>query len=116
MEERESNEVKTPKFDVEEIREGAPFAVLSYVFFGWILTYILKKDNRFAIFHARQGIVISVGSLLCFTIMFIPVLGLLFGIFALGLAFASLYGIYLSLTGKCERMYLISDVADKLVV
>jgi len=29
---------------------------------------------------------------------------------------ASLYGIVLSLTGKSDRIYLVSDIADRLVV
>jgi len=99
-----------------EVKEGAPFAVLSYISCLWILTFIFKKDNQFALFHARQGIVIFVGSIICFVFMFIPVVGLLFKIFLFVLAIASLYGIYLSLTGKTEPIYVIGDIAQRLVV
>ena len=99
-----------------EVKEGAPFAVLSYIFCLWILTFIFKKDNQFALFHARQGIVIFVGNIICLAFMFIPVLGILFSILQLALAITSLYGIYLSLTGKTEPIYLIGDIAQRLVV
>lgn len=99
-----------------EVKEGVPFAVLSYILCLWILTFIFKKDNQFALFHARQGIVIFVGNIICFAFMFIPVLGVLFSILQFVLVITSLYGIYLSLTGKTEPIYLIGDIVKRLVV
>ncbi|MDD3295754.1 MAG: hypothetical protein PHU64_00145 [Candidatus Omnitrophica bacterium] len=104
------------KFTEVEIKEGAPFAALSYVFFLWILTFIFKKDNAFALYHARQGIVIFIGDVICLTFMFIPIIGVLFGLLALILAVVRVYGILLSLTGKSDKIYVISDLAEKLVV
>jgi uncharacterized membrane protein len=104
------------KFDTEEIREGAPFAALSYVFCLWILTFIFKKDNGFARFHARQGVVIFIATFACLTLTFVPVFGGLFGFLAFLLVLASFYGIYLSLTGKAERIYFVGEIADKLVI
>jgi len=108
--------MKPQEFDKEEISEGAPFAMLSYVLFLWILVFIFKKDNNFARFHAKQGIVIFIGNIISLLLMTIPVIGILFGLIEVGLILASLYGIYLSLTGKSERIYFISDVADKMVI
>lgn len=108
--------MEIPKFDEQEIKEGAPFAALSYVLFLWILTFIFKRDNGFAHFHAKQGIVIFIGEVVCLPFLFIPVIKVLFVLLGLLLFAASLYGIYLSLTGKCESIYVISDIANKLVV
>ena len=108
--------MKDMKLSKQEIKEGAPFAVLSYVLFLWILTFIFKKDNRFAYFHARQGIVIFVGNVICFILTFVPILGFLFGLGQIILIFFSLYGIYLSLTGKIKSMVVIGDIAEKLVI
>ena len=108
--------MKSQELGEKEIKDGAPFAMLSYVLFLWILVFIFKKDNDFARFHAKQGIVIFVGNILCLLLMVIPVLGIVFGLLEIGFVFASLYGIYLSLTGKTERIYLISDIADKMVI
>ena len=104
------------QMDLNEIKEGAPFAALSYVFCFWILTFILKKDNQFAYFHAKQGIVLLVGEIACVIFVFIPVLGGLFGFLLLVLMCFDLYGIYLSLTGKMTSMPVIGDIAQKLVV
>ena len=108
--------MKKPKLDKKDIREGAPFAALSYVLFLWIFTFIFQKDNQFARFHAKQGIVIFVGNIVCLFFAFIPLLRALFGFLELILIVVSLYGMYLSLTGQCERMYLVSDIADRLVI
>lgn len=108
--------MKEQKLDKKVITDGAPFALLSYVFILWILTYIFKKDNSFATFHARQGIVIFVGNLICFVFGLIPVLGAIFHLAGYILVLTSLYGIYLSLTGKCQKIYIIGDIAQKLVV
>jgi len=104
------------KFNEQEVREGAPFAALSYVLFLWILTFILKKDNAFARHHARQGIVIFIGTMGCFPFIFVPGIGVLFKLLALGLAIAALYGIVLSVTGKTDPIYLVSEIAKRLVV
>jgi uncharacterized membrane protein len=104
------------QMDLNEIKEGAPFAALSYVFCFWILAFILKKDNQFAYFHAKQGIVLFVGEIACTIFAFIPVLGGLFGFLLLVLMCFALYGIYLSLTGKMASMPIIGDIAQKLVV
>ena len=110
-------EKKVSKLDNRKmIKEGAPFAVLSYVLLFWILTFIFKKDNSFAYFHARQGVVIFVGHVICFSFAFLPVFGALFRLLAFVLTLVSLYGIYLSLMGKYERIYLVSDIADKIVI
>jgi uncharacterized membrane protein len=105
------------KLTEEEIRDGAPFAALSYVFFLWILTFIWKKENRFAHFHARQGIALFIGELGMGIFALIPFIGIVF--YALGLIlflFLSLYGIYFSLTGRAKRIPFISNISDKFVV
>ena len=51
--------MKDIKLSKQEITEGAPFAVLSYVLFLWILTFILKKDNE-----DMHGLLLKAGILL----------------------------------------------------
>lgn len=110
---RKNESLRIPDY---EIKDGAPFAALCYVLFLWIFTFIFKKENKFALFHARQGIVIFMGNVVCFSFMFVPVLGIIFAGFQLLLSLISLYGIYLALTGKTEKIPLVSDVSDKIVV
>ena len=108
--------METPKISEQEVKDGAPFAALSYLFFLWIFTFIFKKDNQFARFHAKQGIVISIAMTVCFLLSSMPLLGVLFRIIRLVLICASLYGIYIALTGKYKEIPLIGDIAKKLAV
>ncbi len=112
---KEAKDLKDLK-EIKEIKEGAPFAALSYVLFLWILTFIFKKDNRFAYFHAKQGIVIFFAKAICLALTFLPLLGGLFKFFGLILVFVSLRVVYLSLRGRCARIYLVSNIADKLIL
>ena len=99
----------------KEIKTGMPFALLSYILFLWILTFIFEKDNQFARFHAKQGIVIFIGNVICLYCMFIPVLGGLFRLATFVLFIMSLYGIYFALTGKRKKIFFVGDIADKLI-
>jgi uncharacterized membrane protein len=112
------NEREEMVFDEREVKEGAPYAVLSYVFFLWILTFIFKKEaNRFAHFHAKQGIVIFVGEVICLFLLMIPLVGTVFSHIGFIILFvASLCGMYSALTGKAKRIALVGDIADKMVI
>jgi uncharacterized membrane protein len=105
------------KLDIEEIREGAPFAALSYCFFLWIFAFIFRKNNRFAHFHARQGIVVFIGEVVFIVLALLPFIGKIFYVTGLILfLFVSLYGIYSALTGKLARIPLVAEIADKFVI
>ena len=105
------------KLSKEEIRQGAVFAAISYVFLFWLVAFILKKDNEFTHYHARQGLVIFILEILCFFFLAVPFLGILF--YKIGeiiLVIFSIYGAYSSLTGKLCRIPVVTNIASKLVV
>ena len=85
---------KTPDEDI--VREGKFFAIISYVSFLCIITLILKKDNKFALYHARQGLVLFVMEVAAFILSIIPLLGWLIGIF--GYALFLLVSIWINIT------------------
>ncbi len=105
------------RLDEKEIKEGAALGALSYVFFLWILFFLFKKDNRFAHYHARQGLVIFIGEILCFFFPLIPLIGaVLYHLGELILIIFSLYGIYSSLTGKMCHIPIVTNIASKIVI
>lgn len=105
------------KLEEKEIREGAPFAAISYILFLWLIAFILKKDNEFAHYHAKQGLIIFIGEIIC---LFLPIFGFIGVIFyKIGLIvflILSLYGVYSSLTGKLCRIPVVTEIASKLVI
>ncbi|MCM8787692.1 MAG: hypothetical protein NC935_06545 [Candidatus Omnitrophica bacterium] len=101
----------------EEIRNGAPFAALSYCLFLWILAFIFCKKNNFAHFHAKQGIVIFIGEVIFAILSLLPIVGKFFYIIGLVVfLWLSVIGIYSALTGNLKRFPIISNIADKFII
>ena len=76
----------------------------------WILALVflfLKKDDSFVRFHAKQGVVLFVASLLTW----IPMIGWVLG-FAIFLA--AVAGFIKALQGEKYRLPLIFDIAEKI--
>lgn len=99
----------------KEIRRGRFLAVISYVSFLGVITLIRKRHNRFAVFHAKQGIVIFGFEVASFVLIKIRILDALlstcgFWIFML----ISLWGIVQVFMGKYGRIVIISDIAEKI--
>lgn len=101
----------------KEIQEGKFFAIISYLSFLCIVSLILKKENKFALYHAKQGLVLFVFEASSFILTIIPILG---GIVRmLGLIFfilASLWCILQVLMGNFNRLPVISEIADKIIL
>ena len=101
----------------QEIREGKFFAVISYVSFLCIITLILKKDNKFALFHAKHGLVLFVMEVAAFILSIIPFLGWLIGVFGYTLfLLISLWGIMQSALGIYCRIPVITKISEKVIL
>ncbi|MCX5697557.1 MAG: hypothetical protein NTU54_06305 [Candidatus Omnitrophica bacterium] len=101
----------------KEIQEGRFFAVISYIFFLSILTLLFKKDNKFALYHAKQGLVLFVFEVTGFVLSIIPILSWL--IHTVGFALAvivSVWGLFKAWTGEYGRIILISEIAEKIII
>ena len=108
----------------EQIRKGAGFAALSYVFFLCIFVLFYKKDNEFTRYHAKQSLVLFIGLMVCWlsaaVVGHLGILGVLAGLaHAVGTLLyliCAVAGIFSSLMGIKTRFPIISDFADKLVI
>lgn len=99
----------------KDIQEGKFFAIISYISFLCIVALVLKKENKFALFHAKQGLVLFVFEVASFILCVIPILGWLIRIFGtVVFTLVSLWGILQALMGNFGRILLISDIADKI--
>ena len=101
----------------KEVKEGKIFAVVSYWLFLCILPLILKKDNKFAVFHGKQGLVLFIFLVAGFIFNIIPFLGQLVYRFALFIyLLLSLWGTIQALMGNYSRIPLVSSIADKIIL
>ena len=99
----------------KEVLEGKPYAILAYLWILCLIPLILKKDNKFALFHAKQGLILFIGELVVGFVGVIPILGwmilfsgtILFGIL-------SLIGIVQALLGNFWKMPVVGEIAEKI--
>jgi len=99
----------------QEVLEGKAYAILAYLWILCLVPLILKKDNKFALFHARQGLVLFIGELVMGLVGIIPVLGWLvafFGTILFGVM--SLVGIVQVLQGNFWKMPVAGEIAEKI--
>jgi len=99
----------------KEIEEGRLFAILAYISFLCFVPLFLKKDNRFAFFHAKQGLVIFIGEILAAVLSAIPFFGAIVQFLAiLVFSLASVIGIIQVLMGQYWKMPYVYPVAEKI--
>lgn len=98
-----------------EVLEGKIYAVMSYWFFLCIIPFVLKKDNKFAVFHGRQGLVLFIFLSAGFLFSILPLIGALFYKLTLFIyMLCLLYGTVQSLRGKYSRIPVIYQVSQKI--
>lgn len=100
----------------KDVLEGKFFALISYISFLCIISLVLKKDNKFVLHHAKQGLVLFVFEVACFIISIIPILGWLIGVGMIVFGLVSLWSILQALMGNYSRIPVISDIADKIII
>jgi len=100
-----------------QVQEGKIFAVIAYLFILCIIPLLFKKDNRFALFHGKQGLVIFIAEVAVFVVSVVPFLGAIIwhlGILLFGCL--SLFGIVQALMGKYTKIPVVSTAADKIIL
>ncbi len=84
-------------------------AALSYVWILSVIMLILKKDDPFVQFHAKQGIILFLGTIVA---GFVPALGW----FVINpiLIIAEIVGFIMALQGKEFKIPVVGDLAGKI--
>jgi len=104
----------TPKLD-----EGRLFALLAYLLsiVGVVIVLVAKKDSRFAVFHAKQSLILFFGWVLSGGLLMahVPFLSSLIS-WLLNLALFVLWvvGIVYALTGQEKSLPVVGDLAAKM--
>ena len=99
-----------------EVKEGKFFAVIAYIGFLCIVGLLLKRENKFALYHGKQGLALFVLEVAGFILSIIPLLAWLKTIgFALVLL-VSLWGAFKAWQGSYARIPLVSAIADKIIL
>lgn len=94
-------EVITSKFSKKEIEDGKLMGILSYISILSLIPYLTEKNNRFVMYHAKQGVNLFILEVICSIVLSVvgPLLWLLLGVVALVSALVSLASLALSIIG-----------------
>ena len=91
-----------------DIESSRLVAALSYVWILFLIPLFLKRDSKFAQFHAKQGLVIF---LIEFVLMWIPVIGHALLVVVIVMA---IFGIIKAYNGESWKMPLIYNWSEKI--
>lgn len=104
---------KPDEFDANDVQENKVFAALSYLGILVLIPLLVKKDSKFAMEHAKQGLVLFIIEMILWVVNFIPVLGqILWVVVGIALCIVSLMGLIYALQGKFWKIPLVYDWAQ----
>ncbi len=109
--------VKLQKNDNHEINEGKIFALLAYLSILCIIPLILKKDNKFCLFHAKQGLILFIAEVAVFVLSVLPFIGgILWRAGVLFFGFISIWCIIQVLLARYSKIPLVYGLAEKIIL
>jgi uncharacterized membrane protein len=93
----------------KDVQDNKLLAALSYLWILSVVMLLVKKDSKFVQFHAKQGLVLFLASIV---VSFIPFLGWFLLNPIVGIV--ALIGLIQALMGKYWKIPLVSDLAEKI--
>ncbi len=102
-----------PKNDV---LEGKFFAAISYISFFCIVTLVLKRENKFALYHAKHGLVLFLCEVILYILSAMVFLKVLLQLLGVVLSIVCIWGIVQSLMGTYSRIPVLTDIAEKITL
>jgi len=107
----------------KEIEEGKLFAFLGIFLtvIGFVIVLLTKKENKYAMYYAKQGLVLFFGyvamAIVNLILVWIPYVGwILTTVLWLGLLVLWVIGIIYSLSGEEKPIPLIGQIAEKIKI
>ena len=94
----------TADFDEKDIADNKVYAILSYIWILFLVPLLAAKESKFARFHANQGLVLFIASIIC---GIIPIVGWILGIVVLVL---EIIGIVNAAQGKAKEVPIVGKI------
>jgi len=104
------------KSSSKDVEEGKIFAFLGVflTIIGFIIVLLTKKDNKYAMFYAKQGLVLTIAWVILVIIAIIPILGwIIYAIGSIVMLILWVIGWIYALSGEEKHIPLIGKFADK---
>lgn len=114
-------EAKKPDMhgDPKDIEDNKVIAAIGYLWILCLVPLLAKKDSKFAQFHGKQGLVLTVVSVIMWFVSmilaFIPIIGWLIAfVIWIGILVLAILGIINSLNGQYWEMPILGEYAKKI--
>lgn len=95
----------------KDIENNQVIAAVGYIWILCLIPLFLKRDSKFAQFHAKQGLILFILELVGMLIFWIPMVGFL--LYVLVILFAVM-GIINALQGKYWEMPILGKYAKRV--
>jgi uncharacterized membrane protein len=95
--------------DQKDVEANKIFAVLAYLGILVLVPLLAKKESKFAMFHAKQGLVLLIGWIIGWLLSFVFI-GFILDIV---LIIFSIWGLINAATGKMVKLPLVGDLGEK---
>ena len=100
-----------------DVEEGKSWAAIAYLGILFLIPLLAKKDNDFAQYHARQGMVLFIGYVIVSFVGMIPFLGwIVSGIAWLLLFILFIMGLINALGGKKKPLPIIGQWGENMKI
>ena len=98
-----------------EVQDGQFFAAIGYLSFLCFVPLVLKKENKFALFHGKQALVLFILELAAAILKVVPALGdLVFTLSFVVFGILSLIGIVKVLMGERWEIPVVHEIAERI--
>ncbi len=99
---------------VQEIEEGKAAAILAYVPFMCFVPLIKMKQNRFALQHGKQGLILFFIEIIALIFLLPKISDLFWGFVIIASLAVAVTGILYAVQGREWKIPFVGDLADKL--
>jgi len=98
------------------VEEGKIWAFIGYWWILFLVPLLAKKDNKFALSHGKQGMVLFVFEVIIWILSYIPVIGwfIIGPIGSIICIILAIVGMVKSLQGQYWKMPVLGDIAEKI--
>lgn len=98
-----------------EVQDAQFFAAIGYLSFLCFVPLALKRNNKFALFHGKQALVLFILELAAAILKVVPALGdLVFTLAFVIFGIVSLIGIVKVLMGERWEIPMVSEIAERI--
>ncbi len=106
---------KTPQNETPSIADEKIIAAIGYLWILFLLPLLLKKESEYCQFHAKQGMVLFITSIVLMVINIIPILGqIIFFLGSITIAVLALLGFVNALQGRKWKLPILGGFVKKI--